>query len=107
MIQLDEPSGSRDLAVASANCADDYETFLSRLTAGGRRQVERHLDACESETSRGHAVLWKRLACALANLAPRAVETSGRSALRYFISDGAYRLQVFAMEDLCDRTLIV
>jgi hypothetical protein len=85
----------------------DYSDLLLRLGARDRAAVEKHIGVCESEPTRDHATLWKRLACLLCNLAPKAIATSGQKALQFFAADGKYRRQVFAMEDLRDGVVAV
>ncbi len=86
---------------------DDYEAFLSKLGERDRQNVERHVAACETESSGEHVKLWKRLAGSLARLAPHATQTAGQRAVRFYVSDGKYRRQLFALEDLRDGNLVV
>src|SRR3954447_25078566 len=85
----------------------DYDGLLLRLGARDRAAVEKHIAVCEAEPTREHATLWKRIACLLCNLAPKALQTAGQRAVQYFAADGKYRRQVFAMEDLRDGVLAV
>lgn len=94
------------IRIAAGARQADYETFLSRLAAKDRLNVERHVFACESEQSDEHVTVWKRLACSLSLLAPHAVKSAGQRALRYYVSDGKYRLQIFALEDLRNGTIV-
>jgi len=104
----------------------DYQTFLGRLGLRDRQAVERHVAACEAEPTPEHANLWRQLACLLASLAakppsdtadaaPRTgpasrqfgVQAAGQKAVQFFIADGKYRRQLFALEDLRDGVLVV
>jgi hypothetical protein len=85
----------------------DYDGLLLRLGARDRAAVEKHIAVCETEPTRQHATLWKRVACLLCNLAPKAIQTAGQRAVQFFAADGKYRRQVFAMEDLRDGVLAV
>src|SRR5258706_3465834 len=85
----------------------DYDGLLLRLGARDRAAIEKHIAVCETEPTRDHAKLWKRVACLLCNLAPKAVQTAGQRAVQFFAADGKYRRQVFAMEDLRDGVLAV
>jgi len=91
---------------APANVAN-YDGLLLRLGARDRAAVEKHVAVCEAEPTAVHVTLWKRLACLLCNLAPKAMQTAGQRAVQYFAADGKYRRQVFAMEDLRDGVLSV
>jgi hypothetical protein len=111
-------------AVASPATEEvDYDAFLARLGVRDRQAVERHVAACETETSGEHARLWRRLACLLSSLASQpaavtqpkdgrtsrqfGVQTAGQKAVQFFAPDGKYRRQVFALEDLRDGVLVV
>jgi hypothetical protein len=85
----------------------DFESFLAALSARDRLNIERHIATCEGEASLDHAKLFKRLAATLASLAPQAIRTTGQRAIQFFIADGKYRVQVFALEDLCDGKVTI
>jgi hypothetical protein len=84
-----------------------FEDFVSKLAERDRRNIERHLTECEGEPTYDRARLWKRLVGGLGNLAPFAVRTTGQRAVQFFIADGRYRRQVFALEDKADGVLSV
>ena len=90
-------------AVAGAN----YEVFLSRLAVGGRSNVERHLTACERDSDPAHVRLWKRLNGYLAILTPDAIPTASARAVQFYVADGRYKKQVFAVEDLRDGKVAI
>ncbi len=85
----------------------DFETFLAALSARDRLNIERHIAVCDAEPSADHAKLYKKLVCTLAGLAPQAVRTTGQRAIQFFMQDGKYRVQVFALEDLCDGNVFI
>ena len=78
------------------------EEVLARSGARDRTNVEKHLAACEAEPDQNHAKLWRRVASKLASFAPLPVQTVGLQAVLFFIPDGKYRMQVFALEDKND-----
>src|SRR5688572_32059346 len=92
---------------AENNKPPNFEAFLAALSARDRLNIERHLSVCDAEPTADHAKVFKRLACTLAGLAPQAVRTTGQRAIQFFMSDGKYRVQVFALEDLCDGNVVV
>ncbi len=94
-------------AKPSENVKPTFEGFLAALSARDRLNIERHIGVCDAEPSADHAKVFKRLACTLAGLAPQAVRTTGQRAIQFFMSDGKYRVQVFALEDLCDGNVVV
>lgn len=83
------------------------DDFLGKLAARDRQNVDRHLAAADAEPEGDHAKLWRRMARALFTLSPHAITTIGQQALLFFIADGKYRMQVFAMEDPRDGRLLV
>ena len=85
---------------ADTDATDEYEAFVATLGERDRRNVRRHVQACEGEPTAHHAALWKRLACALAALCDRSARTTGARAVQFFAADGSYQMQLFALEDL-------
>src|SRR5262245_50297629 len=99
-------SNTRNRAAAAAHPGVDkpisYESFLEKLTPKDRLNADRHIATCEAEPDSRHAVLWRRLMCMLATLATHSVKLNGRQSAQFYVADGKYRMQVFALEDLCD-----
>lgn len=83
-----------------------FDAFLAKLGTRDKVNVEKVLATAETANKR-HVDVWKRLATTLFNLSPHAVQTSGQQAVRFFIADGKYRLQCFALEDQQDGKLCV
>ena len=75
------------------------EDVLAKSGARDRTNVEKHLAAAEAEPDSNHGKLWRRIAGKLAALAPLPIQTVGLQAVLFFIPDGKYRMQVFALED--------
>jgi hypothetical protein len=86
--------------------ADDYEAFIARLSVKGRATVAKHDELCDAGTVDGHGELWKRLA-GVSRLAPHATEMEGQQSVKFYIRDGKYRQQVFALEDSKDGAINV
>src|SRR5688572_24118478 len=107
MTQPNPSSPSAALARLATKVPEDYDDFLSTLGDRDRQNLERHVTFCYAESTDQHARLWKRLVLALARLAPRAAQTVGQRAVRFYITDGKYRQQIFALEDLRDGQLAV
>lgn len=91
----------------ATSSAADIETFLTGLAGKDRSNIEKHLAACDAEPDPTHGKLWRRLAVGLRRLAPLPVQTVGQHAVQFFIADGKYRMQVFALEDARDGRLMV
>jgi hypothetical protein len=85
----------------------DYEAFLLKLTPKDRLNVERHVATVEEQSTRAHAKLWKRLAVLMMSLAPYSAKANGQQSMQFYIQDGKYRMQIFALEDLRDGTIHV
>jgi len=88
-----------------SNVEQQYDAFLSRLSVKGRAAAERHDELCGELD--GFGTLWKRLAGGLGRLAPDAIEMVGGQSVKFHIPDGKYRLQVFALDDTRQGSLIV
>src|SRR5215213_1409754 len=85
--------------------AMDYDTFLTKLGTKDKLNVERHVAAIEVDPR--HATNWKRLAASLLTLAPHMPKTNGQQTMQFFVPDGKYRMQVFALQDLRDGSLVI
>jgi hypothetical protein len=88
----------------------EYATFLSTLGVKDRSNIERHLATCEADPAgngAAHSANYRRLLCALGGLAPHAPKTHGQQAVQFYIPDGKYRMQVFALEDQRDGNMMV
>jgi hypothetical protein len=83
-----------------------FEELIAKLPARERAAVQRHEAACQ-EFDPAHAILWRRIVCRLATLAPHAVRALGQHTLQFFIADGKYRQQVFALDDHRDSKIII
>jgi len=92
------------LATARAALAHpmNFETLLSKLSPKDRQNAERRVQVLEAEPDPSRAPLWKRLMSSLMTLAPHAAKLGGKQTAQFYIADGKYRKQVFAMEDLQD-----
>jgi len=86
---------------------ESFDAFMAKLGSKDRTNVERHLAALEETFGPEHAKLWRRLAGMLHRLAGHAVQTSGQRAVRFYVADGKYRMQAFALEDPRDHTLAI
>jgi hypothetical protein len=75
------------------------DELLSKLRAVERTAVMNHLAACRAESDPQRGTLWERLLCALLTLAPKLPRFGSRACAQFFIPDGRYKLQVFALKD--------
>jgi hypothetical protein len=83
------------------------EDLLTKATAKDRTSIEKHLAAYDSQSDPSHGDTWRRLAGMLGQLVPLPARTAGAAALTFFIPDGKYRKQVFALEDHRNGTIFV
>jgi hypothetical protein len=109
VIKAIDPAGKNGgvAAKAGAVAASPLEEMLVRAGVKGRTALEKHLALCDAEPSPAHGQLWRRLAGKLSHLAPMPVQMAGAQAVMFYVADGKYRLQVFALEDLSDGNLSV
>ena len=78
------------------------EEFFKNVSAKDRTGMEKHLAVIDAEPDAAHGRIWRRLAKTLRRLAPLAVQTAGQHAVQFFVADGKYRMQAFALEDQRD-----
>ena len=97
--EVNKTTGAGSGAAGTSTGDRDLDSLLTGLAAKDRSNIEKHLAACDAEPSPAHAKIWRRLAVALRKLAPLPVQTAGQHAVQFFIPDGKYRMQVFALED--------
>jgi hypothetical protein len=92
------------LATARASLAVrlSFAEFLAKLPPKDRASAERRVSVLEAEPDPARAPLWRRLVCTLMTLSPHAAKFVGRQTVQFYVADGKYRKQVFAMEDLQD-----
>ena len=84
-----------------------FEDFLAKLPPKDRVNAERRVGVLETTAGPGLAELWRRLAAALMTLSPHAAKLVGKQTVQYYVADGKYRMQVFALEDLQDGNITV
>jgi hypothetical protein len=85
-----------------------YDEFLAKLSPKDRNNVEKHLLAVGSgEAGDRHVATWRRLVCSLTTLAPHQVKLGADHSLLFFVPDGPYKMQVFAMRDARDGNIDV
>lgn len=89
----------------------DIDTRLANVLAHtgvrDRVNIDKHLAICDAEPDSPHAVLWRRLFVKLGELAPLPVHTVRTQITQFYVADGKYRMQVFALEDNCDGFLTI
>jgi len=85
----------------------DFADFLAKLAPKDRVSAEKRVAALEAGPDPTRAHLWRRLACSLMTLAPHAAKLVGQQTVQFYVPDGKYRMQVFALEDLQDGQITV
>lgn len=83
----------------------DTDAALQKLGATGKTALARRLTT-NAETNPDRAKAFQRIATRLVTLAPGRPRTLQRAVLLY-VPDGAYQMQVFALEDSQDNHLVV
>jgi hypothetical protein len=85
----------------------DFDVLVAKLSAKDRHCVDRQIAARENSAVFGLADRWRKLAATLLNLAPGMVKLSGLHTMQFYIADGKYRKQVFALHALPDGAIAV
>jgi hypothetical protein len=85
----------------------DYATLLAGFSEKERQSYERQILAYETKLGAGSAEHWRRLTCVLKTLAPASAKLSSSHTVQFFVPDGKYRKQVFALHGAEDGTLMV
>ncbi len=83
-----------------------FTDFLAKLPPKDRANAERRNALLEAGPDPQRAGLWRRLACTLMSLAPVA-KIVGAQTVQFYVPDGKYRMQVFALEDLQDGQVTI
>src|SRR5688572_13678907 len=104
-------SSAESKMLAEANALLDprlsFEDFVAKLPPKDRLGAARRIAAFEALPGPGIADLWRRLASTLMTLSPHAAKLVGKQTVQYYVADGRYRMQVFALEDLQDGNMTV
>ena len=87
-------------AQAALSKTISYDQFLEKLGAKDKLNAEKHVAACEAGPVPQHAKLWKRLVTTLMSLSSNLAKVNGQQSIQFYVPDGKYRKQVYALEDL-------
>jgi hypothetical protein len=82
-----------------------FDQMVEKLSPKDRQNVEKHLTAFTEAGQKTQADMWKRLVGAMSDLAPVPPKTTAQRTVQFFVPDGKWRMQVFALEDRKDGTL--
>lgn len=104
MTPMRDAAAEKLLAAARASLTSrmSFADFLGKLSTKDRANAEKRVAVLEAEPDPARAPLWRRLVCTLMTLAPHFAKFVGRQTVQFYVADGKYRKQVFAMEDLQD-----
>ena len=84
-----------------------FQDFLAALSARDRANIEKHVAVLDAEPTPSHGKTWRQLALLLRRLAPMSANTIGPQVVQFFVADGKYRMQVFALEDRRDGSILL
>jgi hypothetical protein len=84
-----------------------FQDFLAALSARDRANLEKHVAVLDAEPSPSHAKSWRKVALLLRRLAPMSANTIGPQVVQFFVADGKYKMQVFALEDRHDGSILL
>lgn len=85
----------------------DYPAMIAGLGEKDRGSLERQLLAHEGKVGQAAAQRWRRLACTLRSLAPGRLKIAPASVMQFYIADGKYHQQVFALQALADGGFVM
>jgi hypothetical protein len=85
----------------------DHDTFLSKFGEKDRKGIARHLALYEEKLGREAAERWCRFAHTLMALAPFPAKFVAQQAVQFYVPDGKYRMQVFALQATEDGSLAI
>jgi hypothetical protein len=108
MMLMSKPRAEAPAAGVSLDQRMSFDDFLAKLSPKDRNNVEKHLAAIGAgEAGDRHVATWRRLVTSLTTLAPHQVRLGADHSLLFFVPDGPYKMQVFAMRDARDGTIDV
>jgi hypothetical protein len=93
-------------ASGTAALMERFDQILTRVSARDKANIEKHLAFCDLEGAPGHGILWRRMVSYLSSLVPLPVQMAPQAVL-FFVADGRYRMQVFALEDRKDGLMVL
>ncbi len=85
----------------------EQATILSRLGEKDRQNFEKQVAACEQRGGPELASRWRGLSAALMTWATGPVKLTGSDTIQFYIPDGKYRRQVYAMHAAADGAMLV
>lgn len=85
----------------------DVEEFGAKLAVKDRHRLEQQIAALDTKPYPGLGERWRRFACALFTLAPHMPKMTGLHTIQFFIADGKYRKQMFAIHADDNGSLVV
>jgi hypothetical protein len=74
-----------------------YGALLDRLNEKDRGACTRQAQVIADKFGHQHEIVWKRLLCAMATLSPHALRIVAPHGIQFFVPDGKYRMQVYAL----------
>ena len=83
------------------------EELLSKAGARDRGTIEKRLAMLDTDPDPERAMCWRRLFVKLSDLVSLPAHPFGSNAFQFFIPDGKYRMQVFALDDASNGLLIL
>lgn len=95
-----QPEQTLQAARAALSHPLSFDEFVAKLSPKDRAAAVRRVDVLDAMPDQGHANVWRRLARALMTLAPFSAKLVGKQTVQFYVADGKFRMQVFALEDL-------
>jgi hypothetical protein len=91
----------------SQEIGERLEQILAKAGARDRTVMEKRLAVLDADPDPGRGTCWRQLLLKLSDLVPLPVHPIGPNALQFFIPDGKYRMQVFALDDVGNGMMVL
>jgi hypothetical protein len=97
----------REVATFAPPGSKDFAALLAEMPEKDRKSVTRHVSLYEEKNGPDAGRRWRRVAGTMMSLASMPARVLGQQGLQFFVPDGKYRKQVFALETLASGELKV
>jgi hypothetical protein len=91
----------------SQDINDRLEQLLVKAGARHRAALEKRLATLDSDPDEARATIWRRFLVKLGELVTLPAQPYGANAIQFFVPDGKYRMQVFALDDVGNGLMVL
>jgi hypothetical protein len=91
----------------SQEIGERLEELLAKASMRDRAVLEKRLAILDTDADSARATFWRQWFVKLSSLVSLPAHPLGSNALQFFIPDGKYRMQVFALDDVGNGSLVL